>query len=192
MYRSVALKALRDSIPLSDTQRISEAANSCRIELVPSDSGLRVFLDGGEVTSDIRTPDVDRAVGPVCEIPEVREVLVPLQRAFAEKGDLITDGRDQGTVVFPDADLKFFLTASIDERARRRQKDRTADGVSPPLETIASDIEARDRRDTERLHSPLRRADDAVLLDTTGLTVEEQVQTIVNAVRRKRGEGHAG
>jgi cytidylate kinase len=191
MYRAVALKVLRGSIPLSDTQTIVRLAGEARIDLVHSSGGYRVLLDGVDVSSDIRTPEVDRAVGPVCEIPGVREVLVPRQRAFAEKGNLITDGRDQGTVVFPDADLKFFVTASIDERARRRRIDQEARGVTLPLDTIASEIEARDKRDSERVHSPLRSADDAVLLDTTGMTVERQVGVIVEAVRRKMGDGHA-
>ncbi len=149
---------------------------------------MRVLLDGRDVTADIRTPEVDRAVGPVCEIAGVREALVPRQRAFAERGNLITDGRDQGTVVFPDADLKFYFTASLEERAERRKRDQEARGISVPVERIAGEIEARDLRDSRRAHSPLRPAGDAVTIDTTGLTLDGQVSLILEAVRRKQGE----
>jgi cytidylate kinase len=191
MYRAVALKVLRESIPLSDAGTIAGLARNVRIELVPSDEGLRVFLDGTEVTSEIRTPEVDRIVGPVCEIPAVRDVLVSQQRAFAEKGNLITDGRDQGTVVFKDADLKFYVTASLEERAKRRKRDREAEGIQLSLRELMRDIDERDRRDSKRSHSPLRRADDDVLLDTTGMTIEEQVQTIIDAIHRKMEASHA-
>ncbi|MDM7924699.1 MAG: (d)CMP kinase [bacterium] len=188
MYRAVALKALRESIPLTDAGRIADAARSCRIDLIPEKNGLRVLLDGGDVTADIRTPEVDRAVGPVCEIAGVRDALVPLQRAFAERGNLITDGRDQGTVVFPDADLKFYFTATLEERAKRRKRDQEARGISVPVERIAEEIEARDLRDSRRQHSPLRPAGDAVTIDTTGLTLDAQVGLILEAVRRKQEE----
>jgi CMP/dCMP kinase len=191
MYRAVALKVLRLSIPLTDAGSISRAAAEAVILLRPSPRGLTVLLDGVDVTSDIRTPEVDRAVGPVCEIPAVREVLVPQQRQFAEKGNLITDGRDQGTVVFPDADLKFYVTASLEERAKRRKKDQEDKGFSVSLEDLARDIEERDGRDSRREHSPLRRADDAVVLDTTGMTIEEQVDRICGAIREKMAAIHA-
>jgi CMP/dCMP kinase len=191
MYRAVALKVLRLSIPLTDTERISRTAAEVHVLLRPSPRGLTVLLDGEDVTSDIRTPEVDRAVGPVCEIPDVRDVLVPRQRRFAEKGNLITDGRDQGTVVFPDADLKFFVTASLEERAKRRKKDQENKGIRVSLEDLARDIAERDGRDSRRQHSPLRRADDAVVLDTTGMTVEEQVDRICAAIRGKMEPSHA-
>ncbi len=191
MYRAVALKVLRLSIPLTDAGRISRTAAKTRILLRPSPLGLAVLLDGEDVTADIRTPEVDRAVGPVCEIPGVREVLVPQQRLFAEKGNLITDGRDQGTVVFPDADLKFYVTASLNERAKRRKKDQENKGIRVSLSDLARDIEERDARDSRRRHSPLRRAKDATLLDTTGMTIEGQVDLIVGAIRKKMEAMHA-
>jgi CMP/dCMP kinase len=191
MYRAVALKVLRLSIPLTDIGSISRAAAEARILLRPSPGGLTVFLDGEDVTSDIRAPEVDRAVGPVCEIPAVRDVLVPQQRQFAEKGNLVTDGRDQGTVVFPDADLKFYVTASLEERARRRKRDQERKGIRVSLDDLARDIEERDGRDSRRQHSPLRRADDAAVLDTTGMTIDEQVDRICAAIRGKTGDTHA-
>jgi CMP/dCMP kinase len=191
MYRAVALKVLRQSIPLSDAGRVAKIAGDIRIQLFPSTEGMRVLLDGEDVTSQIRTPEVDRAVGPVCEIPEVRDILVPQQRLFAEKGNLVTDGRDQGTVVFPDADLKFFVTASIEERAKRRKKDQENKGIHIPLNDLKREIEVRDARDSGRLHSPLRRAEDAVLLDTTGMTIDEQVRFIAEAIGKKLKGKHA-
>jgi len=185
MYRAVALKVLRQCIPLSDTERVAKTAGDVRIQLFSSPDGMRVHLDGEDVTSQIRTPEVDRAVGPVCEIPAVRDVLVPQQRSFAEKGNLVTDGRDQGTVVFPDADLKFYLTASLEERTRRRKKDQENKGIHIPMNDLMRDIEERDARDSQRRHSPLRRAEDAALLDTTGMTIDEQVRLIADAIRKK-------
>jgi CMP/dCMP kinase len=185
MYRAVALKVLRLSIPPSDAGRVAKIAVEARIRLLPSPDGLRVMLDGEDVTSQIRTPEVDRAVGPVCEIPGVRDVLVPQQRVFAEKGNLVTDGRDQGTVVFPDADLKFFVTASIEERAKRRKMDLERKGIQIPLNDLMRDIEERDARDSRRQHSPLRRADDADLIDTTGMTIDGQVRLITEAILKK-------
>jgi cytidylate kinase len=190
MYRAVALTVLRKSIPLSDAERVAKIAGDVRIRLSPSPDGMRVLLDGEDVTSQIRTPEVDRAVGPVCEIPEVRDILVPQQRDFAEKGNLITDGRDQGTVVFPDADLKFYVTASLEERAKRRKKDQEGKGIHIPMDDLMRDIEERDSRDSRRLHSPLRRADDAALLDTTGMTIDEQVRFIADRIRRKMEGNH--
>jgi CMP/dCMP kinase len=190
MYRAVALTVLRKSIPLSDAERVAKIAGDVRIRLSPSPDGMRVLLDGEDVTSQIRTPEVDRAVGPVCEIPEVRDILVPQQRDFAEKGNLITDGRDQGTVVFPDADLKFYVTASLEERAKRRKKDQEGKGIHIPMADLMRDIEERDSRDSRRLYSPLRRADDAALLDTTGMTIDEQVRFIADRIRRKMEGNH--
>jgi cytidylate kinase len=192
MYRAVALKVLRAGVPFGEAERIAGIAGGCRIDLLHGPEGLSVRLDGEDVTSQIRTPEVDKAVGPVCEIAAVREVLVPQQRAFAEKGPLVSDGRDQGTVVFPDADLKFFVTATLDERARRRKRDQEAEGISVPIETLERDIAARDERDSRRLHSPLRPAEDAVRLDTTGLSLDEQVETVLTAVRRKLEARPAG
>jgi len=190
MYRALALKVLKKGISLEDAERISQLAKEVKIELVPSPQGLKVFLDGEEVTKEIRTPEVDRAVSPVCEIKAVRDVLARLQRKFGEKGDLVTDGRDQGTVVFPDADVKFYLTASLEERAKRRKKDQEGKGIFLSMEEVIRGIKERDRRDSEREHSPLRPAEDAIVVDTTHMSIEEQVEYVLTVIRQKRDFSH--
>lgn len=185
MYRALALKVLRKGISFDDTERIAQLANEVKIEFVPSPAGLKVFLDGEEVTEEIRTPEVDQAVSPVCEIKAVRDVLAKLQRKFGENRNLVTDGRDQGTVVFPDADVKFYLTASLDERAKRRKKDQEQKGIFLPMEEVFRGIQERDRRDSERAHAPLRPAEDAIVVDTTHMTLEEQVEHVLNIIRQK-------
>ncbi|HDQ44265.1 MAG TPA: (d)CMP kinase [bacterium] len=185
MYRAMAVKVLDEGIPLDDPEAIGAMARRTKMTLKASDEGTRVFLDGVEVTHRIRTPEVDRAVGPVCEVPVVREVLVALQREIGKKGSLVAEGRDMGTVVFPDADLKFYVIASIEARARRRRIDMERQGISVSLDELIHEIERRDRRDSERTHSPLRPAGDAGLLDTSEMTLEQQVGTVVQKIHRK-------
>jgi len=186
MYRAMTVKVLREKIPLDDTEKIGFLAEETKIELVPSDQGTRVFLDGEEVTTDIRKPDVDRAVGPVCEVPQVRKVMVSLQRKMGEKGNIVAEGRDMGTVVFSDADLKFFMTASIKERAERRQKDLAKEGIDLSIEHLEKEIEERDQRDSHRKNSPLMKAKDALLLNTTKMNFKEQVVYVIHHIRKKK------
>ena len=189
MYRALTVKVLRHNIPLEDTQRIAHLAETTAIDLVPSENGVKVILDGEEVTSDIRHPDVDRAVGPVCEIPMVREIMVSLQRRMSEHKEVIAEGRDMGTVVFPGAELKFYVVASLDERTRRRQRDLAAQGIHLSEEQIQDDIEKRDRRDSSREMSPLRKAEDAILLNTTEMDIDSQVQFVVEKIRQSAKYG---
>jgi CMP/dCMP kinase len=188
MYRSVALKTLREGIPLNDAVSIGELTNRLSIELVQHPDGLLVLLDGEDVTSLIRTPEVDKAVGPVCEVSDVRKAMVGLQRRLAQGKRLIAEGRDMGTVVFPDAPLKFFMIASIESRALRRQKDMEKQGIRLSLDELRKDIERRDERDSNRADSPLSRAADAELIDTTKMNVEEQVDFILERIRQKQRE----
>jgi cytidylate kinase len=187
MYRAMAVKALDEGIPLDDPKTIGDMAGRTKMTLKSSDQGTRVFLDGEEVTHRIRTPEVDRAVGPVCEVPAVREVLVSLQREIGKQGSLVAEGRDMGTVVFPDAELKFYVVASIEARARRRQKDMEKQGIAVSLEELSREIERRDKRDSGRAESPLKPAEEAELLDTSDMTIEEQVETIVQKIRQRIG-----
>ncbi len=186
MYRAMALKMVEKRIPAQDVQTVLAEAQRTRIDVTASESGMKVMLDGRDVTSRIRHPDIDRAVGPICEIAGVREVLVALQKSLGGRGNVVVEGRDMGTVVFPDAELKFFMVADPGERARRRQKDLERQGIAADQKEIRREIEERDRRDSTREHSPLKMAGDAVLLDTTRLSVEEQVQCIVDAVHQKQ------
>ena len=184
MYRALTVKVLREKVSLEDTQRIAHLAETTVIDLVPSEDGVKAILDGEEVTSDIRHPDVDRAVGPVCEIPMVRNIMVSLQRRMSENREVIAEGRDMGTVVFPDAELKFYVVATLDERTRRRQRDLAAQGIHLSQEQIKDEIEKRDRRDSSREMSPLRKAEDAILLNTTEMEIDAQVQFVVDKIRQ--------
>lgn len=188
MYRAMAVKALHLGISLDDAPALAHMAKETRVMLKPAQNGLIVFLDGTDVTDAIRTPEVDRAVGPVCEVAGVRDVLVDLQRQMGRNSCLVAEGRDMGTVVFPEADLKYFMEASLEERALRRRKDFEKRGIRMELDEIKSEIEKRDIRDTGREHSPLVRAVDAVCIDTTRLNVNEQVQVILDDIHRKLEE----
>ena len=189
MYRALAVKVLREQIPLDDKKKMGDLAETTEIRLLLSDGGLRIFLDGEEVTSVIRTPEVDRAVGPVSEVSRVRELMVELQRKMGERGRIVVEGRDMGTVVFPDADLKFFMMASLEERVRRRQIDLKKQGIAIPVERLKEEIARRDERDSNRENSPLLQAEDAVLIDTTALDVPEQVAFVVDRIRKREGLG---
>ncbi|MBN2417483.1 (d)CMP kinase [bacterium] len=185
MYRSVALKVLRAGMSLEDTAGIARAAEEADIRLIPDSRGTRVILDGQDVTHDIRTADVDRAVGPVCEVPRVRELMVALQRTAGERGDLVAEGRDMGTVVFPDAFLKFYMQATVEERALRRKRELAGRGIERPLDEIRDDIVRRDARDSQRSNSPLKRAEDACDIDTTRMSIAEQVKFVTEQIKLK-------
>jgi cytidylate kinase len=185
MYRALTVKVLRGKVSLDDTEKIGRMAEKTEVELVPSDDGVRVFLDGEDVTADIRQPNVDRAVGPVCEIARVRQVMVSLQRKMGEGGNIVAEGRDMGTVVFPDADLKFFMKASLEERAERRQRDMIRQGIDVSKERLMEEIERRDQRDSSRQNSPLIKAEDAFLIDTTRMDVKGQVAFVIDRIHQK-------
>jgi cytidylate kinase len=157
-----------------------------KIKLIPSTEGLKIEVDGKDVTSEIRAPEVDRVVGPVCEVPKVREILVRKQQEIGASGHVIAEGRDMGTVVFPNADLKFYMSASVDERAKRRKKDLERQGIQISLKEVKSEIQRRDQRDSMRSNSPLMRAEDAIQIDTTALKIEDQVNQIVSRIQSKQ------
>jgi len=180
----MAVKALQQGLSLDDQDGIARMADETTINMKTSNEGARVYVDGVEVTHKIRTPEVDKAVGPVCEVPRVREILVSLQRRIGEKGSLVTEGRDMGTVVFPDADLKYYMIASIHSRAERRQKDLERQGIVMSLQKLSEEIERRDLRDQSRTNSPLKPADDAIQLDTSQMTIDEQVETVLKRIAR--------
>lgn len=189
MYRAVAEEALRRGVALDDAASL--AALACQSEISFEYEGSdpvyrRVTVQGRDVTSAIRTPEVDAAVSAVARIPEVRSAMVAEQRRCAHGVDIVVEGRDIGTVVFPDAEVKVYLTASARERARRRLKDRAGAGYVADLEQVVTDIERRDAVDATRETSPLAVAEDAVTLDTTGLGVDEVVQAIEQLVRARR------
>jgi CMP/dCMP kinase len=177
MYRCVALAALRAGIDLNDEERLAELARGIELDFADG----RVSLDGADVTEKIRTAEVGEAASRVAAQPEVRGAMVERQRGLISNGRYVAEGRDIGTVVSPDAPLKVFLTASPEERARRRSEES-----GDPADGVLEAQRERDRRDRERDHGPLRPAEDAVEVDTTGLPVDEVVDRVV-ALARARG-----
>ena len=180
MYRSVAWKFLQTGREF-DEAFISELANTMIIEFKPEAKINRVFVDGTEVTEAIRTPEVTAIVSRVAAIGAVREQ----QRRMGEIGGVLMDGRDIGTVVFPHAQLKIFLTASVEERARRRYKEMVEKGQQVELAQLQEDIAARDKQDSERAISPLRQAEDALLLDTSDMSIAQVTDKILQLVQER-------
>ncbi|MBN2030000.1 (d)CMP kinase [bacterium] len=185
MYRAVTVNVLRNQIPLDDPESIGRIAEQSTIELCPSKKGAQVLLNGDDVTDEIRHPQIDRTIGPVCEVPKVRDVMVRLQREIGRKGPVVAEGRDVGTVVFPDADVKFYMVASIEKRAQRRQNDLKRQGIDMDVDQLKEDIARRDKRDIQRKNSPLMKADDAILVDTTHLSIPEQVAFVIDHIAKK-------
>jgi len=179
LYRLVALKALRNGIDLADAARLAEAAATLAVEF---DRG-GLTLDGADATDDIRSETVSAAASQVAVHPEVRRELLSRQRAFRESPGLVAEGRDMGTVVFPDAAVKVFVTASAEERAKRRHKQLIAKGISVTMDGLLRDIRERDARDAGRAAAPLRPADDAVILDTTDLTIDAAIGAVLDLYR---------
>ncbi len=179
MYRAVGLKAVRSGVPLDAPERLSELASAAHIDLAPMDGKLRVLLDGEDVTEAIRSPEVSRAASVVAVVPGVRHPMVAEQRRAGERGGVVMEGRDIGSVVFPHADLKIFLDASPEVRAGRRQREHEEKGEPMEFEKVLAEVHERDRRDREREMSPLVRAADAVIVDNTAMDAEETARAIV-------------
>ena len=178
MYRAVAWKTLAERQPVTDAL-ILDVVKDIDVRLSYDGGVTHVFVDGQEITGEIRTPEVSHIVSQVAALGPVREKMVDLQRKMATDGGVLMDGRDIATHVLPDADVKIFLTASIEERAQRRWKEMKEKGYDMSLEELQKDIAARDKADSEREISPLVQADDATLLDTTGLSIDGVVARIL-------------
>ncbi len=187
MYRALTVAALRRDLDLHDDGALGELAELVRLDIRTEEATGRnlIFLDGEDVTETIRQPLVSRNVSFVAKSPPVRRIMSDLQRRFGQRGGVVMDGRDIGTHVMPDAEYKFFLTASLPERARRRREELLAKGEDISLEQMAEEIASRDKIDSERQYAPLCRAGDAVEIDTTAMTAEEVIQAIVDRVREK-------
>ena len=184
-YRALTLKVLDAGVLPEDSASILQLAEKMKIQMQPLEDKNRVLLDGREVTQMIREPAVTNAVAPIAANPRVRAIMVEKQRAIGRNGGVVMEGRDIGTVVFPDADLKIFMQASLDERARRRQEELAAMGIVRDGEILKEEIARRDQNDSTRMVAPLIRAADAILLDTTNLTIEQQVDFIVGELEKK-------
>lgn len=187
MYRAVAWAALHEGVDLGDPVLLTELAHRSRISFEHIDGDplpSRTDLDGRDVTAEIRTPEVDAAVSVVARVPGVREAMVALQRAFAEThGDIVAEGRDMGTTVFPSAEVKVFLTASTQERSHRRTTQLAQAGHDVAEDEVQHRLECRDEIDSSRTTSPLTTAFDAVVLDTTDLTLEQVTDRVLELVR---------
>lgn len=184
MYRSVAWKFLQTGKDFEENF-IGELSRTMVIDFRPEAKVNRVFVDGVEVTSDIRTPEVTGIVSKVAAIGAVREAMVEQQRRMGEAGGVLMDGRDIGTVVFPKAELKVFLTASVEERASRRYKEMVAKGEQVDFEQLKADIAFRDKQDSERAISPLKQAEDAIYLDTSDMNIQQVVEKIMSLVEER-------
>lgn len=182
MYRAVTLAALEQNLNLEDGQALGELMKSLDLRLTPGDQGQRVFIGEREVTEAIRTNEVTNNVSFVARQAEVRTALVVAQRKLAERGGIVMDGRDIGTVVLPNAELKVFLTASVEERASRRHRENIARGIDSDLPSLQADIALRDKRDSERTVSPLKQAEDAIYLDTTEMNIDQVVTRLTELV----------
>jgi CMP/dCMP kinase len=185
MYRAVGWKALRDGVPLEDEAAVAALATDARVEV----SSAQVTIDGVDVTRAIRTPEIDRAAAAVARLPRVRSVLVDRQRQMGANGAIVMEGRDIGTVVFPDADVKVYLDASPEERARRRAVDPAHSGGPTAVADVAMLLTQRDDLDRTRQASPLYAAPDALVVDTTGKSVDEVVREVMGVVTLKMAEG---
>lgn len=185
MYRSVALYAIENGIDcVNEKDKLISELDNIVITIKYFDDAQHVFLNGKDVSAEIRREQVSVGASNVAVIPEVRKKLVALQQEMAKSDNVIMDGRDICTYVLPSAQVKIFLTASSDARAKRRFDELTEKGVECDFETLKRDIEYRDKNDSERAEAPLKKADDAVLLDTTELTFEESVQAVLNMVNK--------
>lgn len=182
MYRAVTLAALEQGIDLEDGQQLGELMTSLDIRLTPGENGQRVFIGEREVTESIRSSEVTNNVSFVAKHAQVRSALVEMQRRLAESGGIVMDGRDIGTVVLPDAELKVFMTATVEERASRRHRENVSRGMDSDLEALQAEIALRDKRDSEREVSPLRQADDAIYLDTTVMSIDQVVLRLTELV----------
>lgn len=186
IYRTVALSAVRAGIEPSDAQRLIPTLNSLDIRLSYGEDGVQhMYLNGEDVSEAIREHSISQHASTVSAIPEVRAFLLELQRELARTNHVIMDGRDIGTVVLPDAQVKLFLTAAPEARAKRRCLELTQRGQDTPYETVLHDIIKRDEQDTNRPIAPLRQAEDAVLVDTTYLDLEQSLQAILTAIKEK-------
>jgi cytidylate kinase len=191
MYRALALKALRRGISLDASDALVQLARETRIDLRAESGAQRVFLDGEDVTTAIRTPEVSQAASKVAVVAGVRQMLVAEQRRAGEQGGVVMEGRDIGSVVFPDAGLKIFLTASPEIRAERRWREHQQKGDTIDLARTLEEIHERDCRDRERSTSPLVRAPDAVIVDSTAMEPEEVARLVVMLAKgQSAGQAH--
>ncbi len=185
MYRSLALRVKERGISLEDELALSQLALSLHIHFVTEGEQTHVFCEGEDITEAIRTPEISRLASSISKQKGVREALVQMQREMGKEGGVILEGRDIGTVVFPDADVKFYLDANTEERARRRYDEMVGKGVNVDFKETQEELLQRDHNDMHRIHSPLKKANDAVFIDSTHWSVEEVVEEMVRVIKER-------
>lgn len=178
MYRAVTLKAIELKIPTEDSDRIIEIASNISLQFRNVDSQFFIYMNGKDISDLIRTPEINNAINSVAANPEVRKILVKKQQQLGRSGGIVMDGRDIGTVVFPDAELKIYLQADAKERARRRFDEFKSKGIVISFEKVLEEVNTRDNADLSRKYGPLKIAPDAVVIDTTRFTIEEQIEKV--------------
>lgn len=186
MYRCVALKSLKNNIDCEETEKVENLLENIEIEIKREGENQIIFLDGEDVSAKIRTPEVDACVAKFAALACVRNKVKPMQRKMGQKQDIIMEGRDIGTTVFPNADVKIYLDASVEERAKRRYKQNIENGINISYEEVLDSIIKRHKLETEREISPLVQAEDAIYLDSSDLTIEEVVARVVEIINEKR------
>lgn len=193
IYRTIGLASKIRGISLDDKAAVMEMLTKLNIELKYNESGEQhMYLDGKDVSRDIRLPEVSMLASKVSAIPEVRNFLVDMQRDMAKKYDVIMDGRDIGTVILPDADLKIFLTADVNDRAQRRYEELRTKGMIKPFDEVLAEMKQRDEQDTLRAAAPLKAAEDAVMLDTSGNTLEQSIAEVCCLIADRTGRRFGG
>ena len=185
MYRCVALECINQNIEYTEIEKIKKVLEHINIELKKENDQQLVFLNGKNVTRNIRTTEVDNQVAKFAAIKEVREKITPMQRQMGKNSNIIMEGRDIGTVVFPNADVKVFLDCSVEERAMRRYKQNLEKGITSTYEEVLAGIKERHRLETEREIAPLTKAPDAVYIDSTGMTIEQEAEAVIDVIKEK-------
>ena len=193
IYRTIGLASKIRGVSLDDKAAVMEMLTKLNIELKYNEAGEQhMYLDGKDVSRDIRLPEVSMLASKVSAIPEVRTFLVDMQRDMAKKYDVIMDGRDIGTVILPDADLKIFLTADVNDRAQRRYEELRTKGMLKPFDEVLAEMKQRDEQDTLRAAAPLKAAEDAVILDTSGNTLEQSIAEVCRLIADRTGRRFGG
>lgn len=186
MYRCVTLKVLRDEVSPENEEKIKEIMDNISIDMKEIDGKQKVYLNGEDVTEEIRTPEIDKNASVICAIPYVREKITPLQRKMGENADIIMEGRDIGTVVFPNADVKIYLTAKDEEIAKRRYKQNLEKGINTTYEETLEMIKKRNEYDSNRKIAPLKPAEDAIRLDTTKMSIKQVERKVIKIINKKK------
>ncbi len=183
LYRAIAYRAMQHGISIADDEALRELCDGISIPLETC-GDMRVLIDGEDVSDNVRTEEIGMLASSISAVPAVRDALLPLQRSAGKHGGVVTEGRDMGTVVFPNADVKFFLDADVDERARRRYEQLIENGGNANLDEVKQGLNVRDYRDTRRAVAPLRPADDSVVIDTTGIDVDGVIEKMAIIVEK--------